>query len=90
MKVWPIALGCLLLSNGAYAQSASPAEGALREACAGDFKKLCSDVRPGGGRVVQCLNSHHDQLTTACQEALRSAHDEAAAKAGAQNPPAKP
>lgn len=43
---------------------------ALRTACQADVKKLCADVQPGGGRVVQCMQSKRDQATPPCQAAL--------------------
>jgi len=42
---------------------------AARAACAEDAKKLCTDVEPGGGRIMRCIASHRDQLQPACQEA---------------------
>ena len=43
---------------------------ALRTACSADVKKLCGDVQPGGGRVVQCMQTKKDQATPPCQAAL--------------------
>lgn len=45
---------------------------ALREACLGDVKKLCADVRPGGGRIVQCLRGHDRDLSQGCRDGLAS------------------
>ncbi|WP_325174827.1 cysteine rich repeat-containing protein [Bradyrhizobium sp.] len=42
----------------------------MREACKADFKKFCSGVSPGGGRIVECLNKQHDSLSEACKTAL--------------------
>jgi hypothetical protein len=44
--------------------------GAMREACKADFEKYCSGVQPGGGRIAECLNMQHDQLSEACKTAL--------------------
>ena len=41
------------------------------DACTGDISKLCSDVKPGGGRIVFCLHEHAAQLTPECQTALK-------------------
>jgi len=46
---------------------------AAQQPCAEDAKKFCSDVRPGGGRVVQCLNKHDAELAPACREQLAAA-----------------
>jgi Cysteine rich repeat len=42
----------------------------LREACMSDAKKFCSEVQPGGGRIVQCLRSHDAELASACRDGL--------------------
>ena len=38
--------------------------------CREDAKKFCSDVRPGGGRIYNCLTSHNAELAPACRERL--------------------
>ncbi len=43
---------------------------ALMQVCRGDYDRLCSGVRPGGGRVLACLQSHADQLGAACAGAM--------------------
>ncbi len=40
----------------------------VKEACDEDTKKLCKDVQPGGGRIVQCLKQHEGELSQACKE----------------------
>jgi hypothetical protein len=42
----------------------------MREACKADVEKYCSDVQRGGGRIGECLNKQHDQLSEACQKTL--------------------
>ena len=39
-----------------------------KEACEQDAKKLCKDTKPGGGRIMQCLKQHEDELSPACKE----------------------
>jgi hypothetical protein len=67
----------------------APPEPSMQQACKADYKKLCAGVQPGGGRVVACLNSHKDDLTTACQEALLKAHPPAPKSDGAPAQPTK-
>jgi hypothetical protein len=43
-----------------------------RGACKADYDKYCAGTKPGGGRVVACLNKQHDQLADACKKALDS------------------
>ncbi len=55
----------------AAAQSMPPE--ALRQACGGDVRKLCAGVKPGEGRIVQCLAAKPDQVSPACKSALQQA-----------------
>jgi hypothetical protein len=43
---------------------------ATMQACRADYESLCSNVAPGGGRILACLQSHAGQLTSACARAL--------------------
>lgn len=43
----------------AFAQEASP--------CAKDFKQYCSDVAPGGGRLVRCYEQYKDKMSADCR-----------------------
>jgi hypothetical protein len=81
MKAWLIPLSCIgIFSLSAQAQETSPAAPqappppSLRQACQADYQKLCPGVQRGGGRIIECLNAHKDNLSTACQEALLKAH----------------
>jgi hypothetical protein len=58
-----VAIG--LFSTGALAQTA-----AERAACMGDFRKLCTGVKPGGGRVLTCLSQRKDELSTDCRKVV--------------------
>jgi len=42
----------------------------LHELCEPDAASLCPDVKPGEGRVQQCLRNHRAQLSWDCQEEL--------------------
>jgi len=55
----------------ASAQSA-PIE-AARAACSADLQQFCAGVQAGGGRMLACLKEHRDQVSPACQQAVRSA-----------------
>jgi hypothetical protein len=57
----------LATSAGAIAQTA-----AEREACMTDFEKYCPGVQPGGGRVLECLSKHLDQLTPQCKSVVEA------------------
>jgi hypothetical protein len=42
----------------------------IRKVCDEDIKKMCPDIRPGGGRIVQCLHGHQSNLTAGCRQFL--------------------
>jgi hypothetical protein len=55
---------------------------ALMQVCRGDYDRMCTGVRPGGGRVLACLQNHASQLSAACGQAMpraQSLRDSAAA-----------
>lgn len=35
--------------------------------CAEDLKEYCSGITPGGGRLIQCLNEHSEELSSSCE-----------------------
>ncbi len=41
-----------------------------KQACGQDIGKYCADVKPGGGRLIECLSPHFDDLVPACREKL--------------------
>jgi hypothetical protein len=41
--------------------------------CAEDVKQLCPDVKPGSGRVMDCLRENEAKLSQACQDRVRAA-----------------
>jgi len=44
-----------------------------RAACETDIQKLCSDVQPGGGRILACLKHHQADVTDGCKQAVTKA-----------------
>jgi hypothetical protein len=60
----------------AAAQSIPPA---VEAACNADYKKLCSSVVPGGGRIIACMKAKDSQLSAGCRTALQ---DEEKKRAG--------
>jgi len=41
-----------------------------RAACRGDYNKFCKGTRPGGGRVLACLNQQRAALSDACRRVV--------------------
>lgn len=42
----------------------------VKEACKDDAQRLCEGIKPGGGKIVQCLKQHEDELTAECKEKM--------------------
>jgi Cysteine rich repeat len=42
----------------------------MQEACGADIKQFCSNIKPGGGRIVQCLEQHQKEVSQACNQLL--------------------
>jgi hypothetical protein len=42
----------------------------IRKACKADVKRMCAGVKPGGGRLLQCLHEHDADLSPVCREAV--------------------
>ena len=40
------------------------------QACEADMAKFCKSVKPGEGRIVQCLKQHENELSEACRKYL--------------------
>jgi hypothetical protein len=37
------------------------------EACKADREKFCKDVKPGGGKIMECMKAHKAELSKDCQ-----------------------
>ena len=44
--------------------------GLLGATCRWDIARLCSDVAPGGARIVSCLENHAEDLSIECKAQL--------------------
>ncbi len=45
----------------------------LVNACEDDIKSYCSQVTPGGGRMLHCMAAHEDKISGRCQYAFYQA-----------------
>jgi hypothetical protein len=76
-----VMLATVLIVAGpvARAQSVSegtkpaPAAGKRANPCNDDVQKFCKDVKPGAGRLHQCLGQHEAELSAACRDARQQA-----------------
>lgn len=66
----PAAALLALLVVPAAAQNAA---NEVQKACQNDIKTLCSGVKPGGGRIRDCIMGKTDQLSPSCKTALSAA-----------------
>ena len=63
---------------GAHAKAtpeAKEARKAMRQACMEDVHTLCSDAQLGGGKLMQCLKTHRDQVSAGCKSAFQHLRD---------------
>jgi len=69
-----IALSLTLLSQAAAQTQLTPAARneirALAVVCKPDIDQFCSDVQPGGGRILACLQHHQPDVSVPCQQAM--------------------
>ena len=42
----------------------------INDACKDDVEKLCKDVEPGGGRILNCLKEHENEVSSKCKSKL--------------------
>ena len=76
-----LALLALAFANGASAIPADAQDRTKdREACVPDYKKHCSGVAMGGGRIKKCLNDNLDKLTPECRAVVEARNATAKAK----------
>jgi hypothetical protein len=39
--------------------------------CRDDLTKLCADIKPGGGRLMQCIDKNEAKVSKRCKQALK-------------------
>ena len=60
--------------GAASAQNLSRAQmQGVRTACEADIRATCPGVRPGGGRILQCIKDNPDKISQPCKDALAAA-----------------
>ncbi len=58
------------------APSIAAAGNALMKYCKADIERLCPGVQPGGGRIIQCLKGHKEEMSVGCARALQKVKGE--------------
>ena len=61
---WPL-ISSVIIVLGLFGQAAIAF--AAERPCRADIEKFCSDVKPGGGRMVECLRQHQSALSPECK-----------------------
>ena len=51
---------------------AQGATGGPLAACRADAERICPGVQPGGGRLIECLKEHQDDVTIGCAKELKA------------------
>jgi hypothetical protein len=60
-----------LYDASAQLQQAVAALTYLANECRDDLKAFCSEVKPGGGRLIQCIQSNKDKISSRCTQAIK-------------------
>lgn len=68
--VMALTLTSLVLASG------SDSVIATESPCKADFERLCSDVKPGQGRIHSCLMQHKDEISSECKAFLEAKAEE--------------
>jgi hypothetical protein len=43
----------------------------LANECRDDLKTFCSDVKPGEGRLIQCIEKNKEKISARCKQAIK-------------------
>ncbi len=70
---YTVALGAALLLTSTGSSSAQEGLFTSERDCTTDVSSLCAGVKPGGGRVLACLQSHVGDLSVGCSTILSKA-----------------
>ena len=62
-----IALVAAAMTSSAFAQSGD----GKNSACRADVQKLCPGIKPGGGRIKECMKAHKDEVSDGCKTFLK-------------------
>lgn len=70
MKKLMLCVALAAVVAGSQLAVISSAHASAQMACMSDYKKFCSNVERGGGRVKKCFMEHRDELSPGCREAM--------------------
>lgn len=76
MKKLIIILG-MIAASGVQAQELTRAQlRDIRSVCEADIKQLCPGIQPGGGRLMQCIETKQSDVSAPCREVLQAVKTE--------------
>ena len=61
-----VVIGAVIILSASVAMAKERSFGA----CAADIKAKCADVKPGGGRIKDCVKTHAADFSEACKARL--------------------
>lgn len=64
---------CILLVFAGNAGAIESLVESVAKGCEKELKSYCSNVTPGGGRILACLYAHNDKISGQCEYALYDA-----------------
>ena len=67
-----VAVMFCFVSSLSYAQDVQK-----QGACKAYYEKFCRDVKPGQGRIAQCMKKHEGEISLACKEQLEAEREKA-------------
>ena len=62
-----VAVMFCFVSSLSYAQDVQK-----QGACKADYEKFCKDVKPGQGRIAQCMKQYEGEFSPACKDQLNA------------------
>jgi hypothetical protein len=62
-----VIIACMLSATLCFTIHAYAEESLL---CAEEIEKFCKDIKPGGGRIMECLKAHESELCGSCREKI--------------------
>jgi hypothetical protein len=76
----------LAMSPGAHAQQQKEPD----KPCMADAARLCPGVEPGGGKQIECLKEHMQEVSPACKKNLIQMKEKQEQKKQEQQPAPQP
>ena len=78
MRMWHfIRMQIIMLSLVLFCVSAGGRAYAAEQElpCAEEIAKYCKEVKPGGGRILDCLDEHQKDLSVSCKKKLQESKE---------------